>query len=232
MARGTQRLQLVQMLREEVNRSSNVAVGVDDLPILQNKIVRVQETLYDEYDWPFLRQVFPYKQLNTGVQYYDLPSGLNTQRIERLDVWYGNLPRPLERGIGFEQYAVYNSNIGITSDPAMRWDIRWTGSTEQIEIWPIPASDNQNLQFIGIRNLRPLVQDSDVADLDDQLIVLFAASELLAKQGAASAQVILKMAQARFLRLKGRSKGASEPRRLGMDDNAGSRKLKIVVRAS
>jgi hypothetical protein len=233
MARNVQLLQLVLMLREEINRAPNVNVGVDDLPSLKNKLARVQETLYDEYDWPFLRQVFPYKPLSAGVQYYDFPTGLNVQRVERLDVWFGNLPRELERGISFEQYAVYNSNIGVTADPALRWDVRWTGSTEQFEIWPIPASNTaQNVQFIGIRNLRPLIADDDVADLDDQLIVLFAAAELLAKQGAQSAGEILKMAQARLLRMKGRIKGAEAPRRLGMGDHAGERKIKIVVRAS
>jgi len=58
MARGTQLLQLVTMLREEVNRASSVAVGVDDQPLLRQKLTRTQEFFYDEFTWPFLRQVF------------------------------------------------------------------------------------------------------------------------------------------------------------------------------
>jgi hypothetical protein len=237
MARGTQFLQLQKMLREEVNRSSSVSVGVDDLPGLKDKLQRTQETLYDEYDWPFLREIFPLKQMQAGVRYYDFPVDagnlpLNVERVEKVVVWFGNIARPLIRGIGFPQYSVYNSANGVTSDPAIRWDIRWTGSKEQYEIWPMPASTNASqVQFEGIRQLRPLVQDSDVADLDDQMIVLFAAAELLAKQGSQSASVVLKLAQARMNRMKSRV-STDEAYRMGMGDRHHENKVKIVVRAS
>lgn len=230
MARGKQLIQLVGMLREEIGRATSVAVGIDDLPGLKNKLNRTQEVLYDGYAWPFLRQIFPLKPLLADEQYYDFPAGLNLERLESVYVWYNNLPKELTRGIGIHEYAVYNSQIGVTSEPAIRWDVRWTGTATQFEIWPIPSGNDQQIQFTGIRDLRPLVKDSDVADLDDQLIVLFAAAELLAKQGSESAEVVAGAAKERRRILQGRVLAADKTRRLGMGQgNNGDQRLPIVV---
>src|ERR1035437_1908292 len=137
MARGTQLLKLVEMLREEVNRATSVAVGNDDVAGLKNKLSRTQEVLWDEYDWPFLRQVFPAKQMQAGERYYDLPVGLSVNRIDDSNdnknpgvvCWYSNLPVPIKRGIGFAEYAIYNSDNGVRQEPALAWDVRWTGTS-------------------------------------------------------------------------------------------------------
>lgn len=239
MARGTQLLKLVEMLREEVNRATNVAVGNDDLPSLKNKLSRTQEVLYDEYDWPFLRQVFPAKTLQAGERYYDFPTGMNPDRLDDNDgtdgpgvvIWYSNFPRPIQRGIGFREYAIYNSDAGVRQEPALAWDVRWTGTSEQIEIWPIPVSNTTTLQFKGIRALRPLIRDADVCDLDDQLIVLFAAAEILARQGSASAPAVAALAKARLSRVKGRSKGGTKTYRMGMGEGDKDSRFPIVVHA-
>jgi len=155
--------------------------------------------------------------LNASEQYYDFPTSLNLERVEEAHVWYGMLPRAIDRGIGMAEYAVYNSGIGVTSEPVQRWDVRWTGTREQFEVWPIPASNTQSIQFTGIRNLRPLIADSDVADLDDLMIVLTVAAEILAAQENANAQAVASLAQERFKRMKGRSQsGGNRMRRMGM----------------
>jgi hypothetical protein len=239
MARGTQLIKLCEMLREEINRATSVAVGNDDLPSLKNKLSRTQQVLYDEYDWPFLRQVFPAKQLSAGERYYDFPVGLNPDRIDDNDqgdgpgvvVWYSALPQPIQRGIGFREYAIYNSDNNARSEPALAWDVRWTGSAEQFEIWPLPVSNTQTIQFKGLRTLRPLIAESDVCDLDDQLIVLFAAAEILSRQGSTSAKDVGALAKARLARVKGRSKSASQRYRLGMGEGDKDPRFPIVVHA-
>lgn len=231
MARGKQLLQLVQDLRDEVGRATSVAVGVDDLSGLKTKLRRTQEFFYDEFDWPFLRQVFPLKALQAGEKYYDFPTSLNLERVEEVALWYGNLPQPLTRGIGSQEYAIYNSNNGVTQEPAMRWDVRWTGTKEQFEIWPIPSSNTQSVQFTGIRNLRALTQDSDVADLDDRLLVLTVAAEILTKQGNESASLVGALAKQRFNRMKGRSLSASPTRRMGQGTPSTDSRIPIVVHA-
>jgi hypothetical protein len=230
--RGTQLIQLVTMVREEIGRATSVAVGVDDIPGLKQKIRSRQELLYDTYVWPFLRQVFPQKLLQANERYYDFPVGLNLERVESVVVYYSNLPRPIERGITYVEYAIYNPALGATSEPAMKWDVRWTGVKEQFEIWPIPSGNDQQIEFTGIRNLRPLIQDSDVADLDDQLIVLDVASELLQRQGSASAQEVQSRASSRLATLRGRVLGGLRMRRMGMGErDATDQRIPIVVHA-
>src|SRR5262245_29989732 len=155
MARGTQLLQLVTMLRDELGRSNSVAVGIGDLPSLKQTIRRTQETLYDEHDWPHLRTVFDRILMQAGERFYDFPDELNFDRLEDVAVWQNGIPTRVTRGIGFDEYAIYDSEADARCDPVLRWDIRWNSTKEQIETWPIPASTNAiGLQFIGIRKLR------------------------------------------------------------------------------
>ena len=202
MARNQLLSAMVSQLRAELRRSTSVAVGVDDQPTLKDKLANVQEQLYDEYDWPFLRQVFPRIPLQAGQRYYDVPDEMNLERIESMAVWWGGVPHPLTRGIGFDEYASYDSDSDARTDPALRWDIRWNETESQIEIWPIPASDEMELQIIGTRKLRPLIANSDVCDLDHLMIVLYAAAELDTNE--ASAKKLAGRAERRFQRMKGR----------------------------
>lgn len=210
MARNTQLLKLLEMLRAETGKSTLVSAGLDTVPAQKQKLQRVQETLYDAYAWPFLR-VFPDKTLSAGQRYYDAPTNLNFDRIEKVVIWNSGQPIPVERGISFEQYASYDSESGVRMDPVLRWDLRWNDTATQIEVWPIPASNNQRLQFQGIRPLRPLIANDDRADLDDQLIVLFAASELLSRQSSKDADKVEKAAQKRWQTVTGNTQSGAQP---------------------
>lgn len=203
-------------LRAELGRSTSVAVGVDDAEILKDVIRRTQETLYEDFDWPFLREMFPAITLNAGQRYYDIPAAFNYDRIEDAAIRISGRPVPFYRGIDFENYTTFDSDAGVRAAPAQRWDIRWTGTKEQIEIWPIPVDSSNAMQFKGIRKLRDLTADDDVTDLDDNLIVLFSAAELLARQKSEDANIKLKAGQQLYSRLKGRSAAARSGFRLSM----------------
>lgn len=231
MARGSQLLSLIQMLREEVGRATSVAVGIDDVPMLKQKLKRTQEMLYDDYDWPFLRKIFPLRDLSAGERYYDFPSDLNVERIEQVHLWYSGLPKPLTRGISVAEYAIYDSNSDIQQEPAMRWDVFWTGVREQYEIWPIPVTNSQQIQFTGIRKLRTMVSDSDVADIDDLAIVLTCAAEILRKQENESAADVGKLAKARINQVKGLQRGGARARRMGQGASSTDQRFPIVVTA-
>jgi hypothetical protein len=78
-----------------------------------------------------------------------------------------------------------------------------------------------------------MVSDSDRADLDDRLIVLFAAAEILAKQKSPDAKNKLDMANARLLRLRANSQSASKTIQVGLgrkNRNIYSGKTVVVVR--
>ncbi len=219
MARGETFLELQVMLREEIGRSSDVSIGVDDLPQLKRVINRVYRTLYLQHDWPFLRRVFGKVPLSAGQKLYNLPADLNVERIEDVVVWWSGSPQPIVRGIGFDEYNEVDSEAATPArqDPTLAWDVRDSGGTAMIEVWPIPATDDMDLQFIGIRSIPKLVNDADLLFLDDELVVLFAAAKFLARQKSEDAPQVLAEAAAMFQRLKGRSSGGAGKRhRMGV----------------
>lgn len=231
MARNRQLTQLIDDLRAEVGHAVSASVGVDNLPALKQIIRRTQESLYDDFDWPHLR-VTPTKNLAAGQRYYDFPTNMDYERIEEVVVWYSGQPHILERGIGFGDYAQYDSDSGDRSDPQLKWDVRHTGTKEQMEIWPIPSTNSNYVQFKGIKTLGSLVDDADTADLDGQLIILFAAAEILTRQKSQDAQAKLAAANARYLKLKGRTKGASKIAVLGGGEDTELLRGHTIIRVS
>lgn len=240
MARGITFLECVVALRDEVGRDHDPSVGVSDLPGLKQKIARIYEDLWDEVDWPHLRTEFDKITLQPGQRYYDLPTSVTAggfqttglsvdfSRLEQVVTWYSGLPHPVQRGILPENYATYDSTTGVTANPVLRWDVRFTGTKEQIEVWPIPSSSSYSLQFTGIPKCVRLVNDGDTLNLDDRLVVLLAASEIHPDKD--KAKKLQQLADRRFLRLTGRAKRANAGYRLGMGNTTRMDPYKAVVR--
>jgi hypothetical protein len=97
-------------------------------------------------------------------------------------------------------YSAVNSETGATSDPVQLWR-HYEG--DQYEVWPVPSnSTNQILRFRAVKKLSPLLANSDAADLDDNLIVLYSAAEFLARVKAADAPSKLQLAQSYYRNLR------------------------------
>lgn len=209
MARGTTLGELVSQLRSEAKLDPNPALSTNMSETMKQQLRSTQERLYDEFDWPHLK-VTRDKTVDAGQRYYDVPADMNLERIIVVDFRWGSVWRPLERGIGLEHYNQYDSDADLRVDPAMRWDVKDTGSAAQIEIWPIPLTDydatskDGSVRFTGIRQLNPLVSNADVCDLDDQLIVKYVAASMLAARKDPESQVKLAEARARKKTLQGR----------------------------
>jgi len=177
MARGSQFLTMLTMLRSELGRSDNVAVGVADMPQLKQKINAVYEQAYADYDWPHLVTHFTKIPLAAGQRVYDVPSTLDYDRIMGTFIWWNQKCSPIKRGISINDYNAFSSPDNERSSLVMKYDIRFTGSTEQVEVWPIPSDDDtQELQFVGIQKFAKLVNHADVCKLDDSYVVLMAAA--------------------------------------------------------
>lgn len=216
MAIGAQFLTLRTNLRAELRRSTTVNVGVSDVDSLDRTLNRVYQVLYLMKDWAHLRKVFTL-QLATGQRYYDLPTGLNADRVEKVAVYWAGTPVDLPRGIDFEQMNEFDSDEDERFEPAMRWDVRWAGSAAQIEIWPIPSTGNQKVRFKGIQAITPLVDDEDTCLLDDNLVVLWAAAELAKAADLKDAEDKLQMAQEYLAMLTRRMRGGEREHRLGVE---------------
>lgn len=211
MARGTQFGTLKTMLRNELSRSNTAGgSGVADFNQLGQVLNRHYESLYADYDWPHLRVTFDRIALAAGQRYYDFPATIDYERIEQVVVWQNGKPIPIDRGIELNDYAAYSSEDNQRADPAQKWDVRNTGTKEQIEIWPLPASNALSVQIVGIKKFVRLVNDSDKCLLDDQLVVLFAAAEIAAGQEGADAPAKLSAANRLYMRLRGRTKSDSK----------------------
>lgn len=203
MARGTTLGELMTKLRIAARYDPNPALSLNLVPLMQQTITDTQERLYDEFDWPFLR-VRADKTLAAGQRYYDIPTNLNLERIIAVDVHHGGQWLPVERGIRVEHYNSSDSDADVREDPITRWEVIDAGQGEQLEVWPLPATNGALLRFTGIRKLAPMIVNGDIADLDDQLIVLFAAGELLGGAKNPAAQVKFQQAAKRLETLMGR----------------------------
>lgn len=202
MARGTTLGQLVLMLREEIGDATSAAQGQNNLAHLKQILRRTQEFLWNDHTWPHLR-VERFETLQAGERYYALPEDLAFDRVEGVPsccIKYDETWRPVTYGIGPEHYNISDPEQDEREDPVRAWMVH---EDEQYEIWPVPATNGYRLRFNGIRKLKPLLADGDRADLDDHLIVLFAAAEILARRKSADADAKRTLAGRLYQRLKG-----------------------------
>lgn len=204
MARGTTFGQLIEMTRLEAGLDPDPALSMNVLPLIKQLIKREYARLYEEFDWPFTR-VREDLMTVAGERYYDIPVSLDLERIETIQYFWGQRWHDLERGIQMSDYTSYNSDLDVRHEPAWKWDIHYTGPTAQVELWPMPSTNNKQVRFIGIRKPTPLIDDSDRCDLDDMMVVLFAASEYMARKQSPDAPLKQEKARQRFHLMKGKS---------------------------
>ncbi|MFA5897861.1 MAG: hypothetical protein WC829_01985 [Hyphomicrobium sp.] len=205
MARGTTLLKLLEMYRGECRLSLNVAHNTQQRDQQIAHIQRTQEWLWEDFDWPLLR-VERKITLQAGQYLYNPPSDMKIDRIQKIEVYESNAYIPLCAGIDAEHYTSHSTELDERDWPVRRWRIN---ESEQIEVWPIPDADGSavtfdgTLKLTGIKNLPALIEDTDTAALDDRLIILFCASEVLQSTGAKDAADKRNMANARYMKLRG-----------------------------
>jgi len=209
MSRGVTLGQLITDLRSEVGHSLSPAMGKNTRDVLINILQRNQRRLWEDYAWPFLR-VEKDVAMAEGQRYYDLPTGLTFERIEKVEFRYGNRWQPVSYGISGDHLNAHDSDNDKRSWPVERY----SAAESQIEVWPIPSQGGDSttkdgvIRFTGIKGLSSFISDADTADLDDQLIILFSAYDILLRQSQKDADAKLGQANAHYMRLKGRlSKG-------------------------
>ena len=195
--------QLVLALRAEIGDSTNLSMGVQAMPGLQQTLRRVQETYYADFNWPHLR-VFREQEMQAGERYYTFPADVDFERI--YGVWARDSDatnphwRPINYGITPEDYNLFNSDAGVTDYYIRKWN-HYEGN--QFEVWPTPSAAGA-IRFRAMKTLSPLVAGTDKCDLDGTLLVLMAAAEMLARAKTQDAPIKLQMATSHYNRLKGR----------------------------
>src|SRR5687768_15035077 len=109
MARNATLGQLIQDVRAEAGHSLQASLGTAMRDVIINILQRQQRRLWEDSDWPFLR-VRRDVVVQAGQRYYDLPTDMTLERVERVEFKHGNLWEPLYYGIGAEQYNRYDSD--------------------------------------------------------------------------------------------------------------------------
>ena len=176
MARGT----TLAILQPNLGKSTR--------DVLVNVLQRTQRRLWEDYGWPFLR-ITRDIEISINQRYYDLPTDMTFERIEKAEFKHGDYWTKLDYGIGARQYNQFDSDRNITSYPIQCYD---NYENNQIELWPIPSTNSTTstkqgmVRFHGIKNLNGLI------------------AEMLARQKQADAQNKLAQAQAHYARLKAR----------------------------
>lgn len=207
MARGTTLGELVSMFRDEAGFASTASLSQNTLEAIKTTLRRTQDILYEGWAWPHLR-VDRAEALQAGEYQYSFPADLNPDRIEytvaRESV--DNDWCRVSYGITPDMRNLYDSAQNERSDPVRAWQYYDDG---QYEVWPMPDKQGCQLQFTGIRALRPLRADADRADLDDRLIVLFSAGQWLKRSKDPAADIVLQLADSHYLKVKGNSQRSS-----------------------
>jgi hypothetical protein len=203
VARNTQLITLLDMLRSEARLSSNPAhnLSVVDSQVLM--IQRLHDWLVEDYDWPHLRVdvIIP---LQEGQRFYEIPEEIDIERLEAVSILCDGRFKPLSPNITDAHLSIHNSELEHQDYPPEAFKDRGTGL---FEIWPISDRDGTaeegKLRLTGIKKSVRLIKDTDRSLVDDRLLILYAAAEVLAASGAKDTGYKLEQARKRYEALKG-----------------------------
>jgi len=200
MALGATLGQVVEAVRHESGQSANAAFGANTADPLRHQIRRMYNWLHDDFDWPHLH-IWRDEVLQPGERYYSYPADITFGRWESVQTLPPDMSRwePVCYGITYGNLNAVNSDKDIRQDPVRRWQ---PFEGDQYEVWPIPAGSGGKLRIHGYAAPKALVKDADTLDIDDTLISLYVAAEILAKHDAADAKMKLSLATQRYQTLK------------------------------
>lgn len=192
-------------------------MGNDNRAYLQRLLKRQYEFLCDEFDWSFLHigNDDATKTLQAGERFYDFPVKMDLKNTVLADTFYGNVWVPLVYGIDMQNYTSMNPELNQRADPQTNWRVY---SDRQFEVWPMPASNGKLVRFTGKKLPEVLVGDTSRADMDDLLIVLYVAAEVLAKQSSKDGELKLAAAKQRMQQMRA-AYGSRSKVRIGMGRN-------------
>lgn len=200
MARNVTLEELIEQVRYEVGQTVQPGAGQGNADAIAHLLRRNQNRLHEDFNWPHLRVVRD-ETLAASSYSYGFPVDLDQGRIERVWAYDGATWHPVPYGISPEHYNTLDPDTD-TRDPVARWQVR---ENDSYEVWPTPATDGLLLRFQGIAKLPPLKAAADRCALDGDMLVLYAAAEMLARQKSADAQAKLQAADRLYVRLRANS---------------------------
>jgi hypothetical protein len=199
MARTQTLQEMVSNLRAEAGHSLAVAQGTNTESTLRYLLKRTQEELWTAFVWPEMA-LRDDRTMSAGSYTYDYGTTLKFDAIR--EAWAavpgGNSWSPVHYGISEDKLVPQTQVNSTTGDPVQYWESFGT----KFRVWPTPQTTTW-LRFKGNQELQPLVANADSSTLDATVIILFTASELLARSKAEDAANKLQKAQRHLTKLLG-----------------------------
>lgn len=240
MARGTQLSKIREMLKAEIGDFSGTNAARDSE--LNVKLSNKQQQYAKEYDWSFLERRWEVAAA-AGTRFYVFPTvdadlgetaKIDLDMLDRVEVFWCNTYLPVLYGIGKDEYNFLNPSLNQAADPIRRWreasNPNEATGANQFEVWPVPVGSS-TIRFTGNRQLLPLSADADKADLDDMLLVLGVAVDILMRDKQPDAQVKAQML-VRHLRHVGARNQTRDVKRIlgqGMPYDGDRKDVKLVA---
>ncbi|MDE2098691.1 MAG: hypothetical protein KGL39_15665 [Patescibacteria group bacterium] len=197
---GTQLSVLRTMLNAECGEEMDETIS-PGLVASNNQLLNNQQAFLDNQHTYLRGKTVVSLAAVVGQQYYDVPAGIDFDRLEEPTFTnVSNFRYRIQYGIGQEEYNLFRSDLGVKASPVMRWQMVNIPAL-QIELWPIPSVP-QSIIYTGLLPLAPMVADTDTCVIDDLVLVLFTAAELLARKGSGDAQAKAAKAKAALDSLK------------------------------
>lgn len=200
---------VVEQVRNETRLSSNTSRGIDHIDHIRQVVKRTYKTLAEDFDWEHLQlkrdSAVSRKLMQAGSRYYNFPTAVNPTKITGAWVKWGAVWLPMDYGITYDDRTAFDPDNDSRVDPPRKW--AYYGG-DQFEVWPLPATNgtadgSNEIAFEGQKAVEDLTSDSSRLDIDDHLVVLMAATEILASHGQKEhAQVKAGAAQARLARVR------------------------------
>lgn len=183
--------EMVVDLRAEAGHSLVLGQGTNMEDTLKYYLRRTQREIYAAFDWP---QFMAYETVAVTAGSRLLPgfTNISDEQINTLWTRSGSAWLPVLFGIDPADFSDFDPDSNVQSAPIQRY--RYDPLNAALEIWPIPSLDT-SVMGLGQIKLPPLVADGDKSLLDGQLIVMFAAANVLARQKDEDASLLLNKAQ-------------------------------------
>jgi len=194
----------VYALRAEAGHSLSTAQGQNAIDVLKYLLKRAQLELWTAYQWPTLMQSGD-TQMVAGQFLYGYPVGFDFEAIRKSYTAPANSTSWRDLVYGIDETLIKPGGANSQSGDGPQF---WRPELNQFRVWPTPVSVNNWVRFRGMKPLSPFLVDADVSTLDAMSIVLFVASELLARAKAEDAATKLKKAQTHLMAVLGNTVSA------------------------
>lgn len=151
---------------------------------------RTERMLAREFDWQ-ASKIETLVIVAANAATVSLPPLIDFTDIDSVSVLYSQAWLPVTHGIGPQERSIYTAGDRIT--PITRWEVHYPG-TSTFEVWPVGEVE-QTLRFVGMRKIGGFIDDTDACFIDADVLVMYAAAEMLARDKKSDADFKLDRAR-------------------------------------